>query len=425
MANQIENQWIANAINKFMLICQQLQEQISSASDGQILNSAERHLQANMRQLLNYVQQQALQEELQRRSQTQRFITCQRCGRRMRHRGYHNRSFISQIGYIRLRGPYLYCRCGNSHSIREIVSGQGNITTGLLELILRYSATMPSARVAKYLVKDFGLRFSDEYIRQLSIGYGQKLASLRNEHKSGGRWELSEQDLYGYADGVMINIRSEGWKECKLLQCEGPQNSQVRLRAVLGNSQKFGRMLRREAIGVGASKAGRIIFVMDAAAGFARQVGTNIPTARQIVDYWHACQHIADCAVVLYGQESRACQDWRSVHCELLRQQGPGPLQDVLGKQYKRFRKASKRQSLRKLMEFIERHRARMEYPAFIAEGLKVDSGPVESSCKAVIGGRLKGSGMRWSRQGANSMLELRTALFSDLWDDGITVLSA
>jgi len=103
----------------------------------------------------------------------------------MRHRGYHNRSFISQIGYIQLRGPYLYCRCGNSHSIREIVSGQGNITTGLLELILRYSATMPSARVAKYLAKDFGLRFSDEYIRQLSVAYGRKLATLRNEHKTG------------------------------------------------------------------------------------------------------------------------------------------------------------------------------------------------------------------------------------------------
>lgn len=425
MKSQIKNNWINQAVKQFKTICYQLQEQISSCSDGRLLDVAEQNLQEGMRKLTNQVQQQALQQEIQQRTQSQRYVTCQRCGCKMRHKGYHTRSFISQTGYIQLRGPYLYCRCGNNHSIREVISGQSNITSRLLELILRYNATMPSARVAKYLAKDFGLRLSDEYIRRLSLAYGQKLATLRNEHKAGSQWELSQKDLYGYADGVMINIRFEGWKECKLLQYEGPQSNQVRLRAVLGNSEKFGRMLRREAIGVGASKAGRITFVMDAAAGFARQVAKNIPTARQIIDYWHACQHIAECAGLLYGPSSKAGQKWRSVHCELLRQHGPGPLQDMLGKAYKRFRKRGKRQSLRKLTEFIERHRGRMEYPAFMAEGLKVNSGPVESSCKAVVQGRLKGSGMRWSRGGANSMLELRTALFSDLWDDSIRVLSA
>jgi hypothetical protein len=197
------------------------------------------------------------------------------------------------------------------------------------------------------------------------------------------------------------------------------------LRAVLGNSEKFGRMLRREAIGIGVSKAAQAVFVIDAASGFSRQVAKNMPTARQIVDYWHACQHIADCAGVLYGSDSKVGNNWRSIHCRLLREQGPGVLLANLQKCCHRFRKRTKRRKLLKLIEFIKRHRSRMEYPCFVAEGLKIDSGPIESSCKGVVQARLKSTGMRWSRKAANSMLELRTALFSDLWDNAIDALSA
>ncbi len=45
-------------------------------------------------------------------------------------------------------------------------------------------------------------------------------------------------------------------------------------------------------------------------------------------------------------------------------------------------------------------------------------SGPIESSCKNVVQQRMKGCGMRWSRKGASAMLEVRCALYSDIWED-------
>jgi len=425
MKAQTKNDWINQAMKQFKAVCQRLQEQLSAAGDGAMLNAAEQSLKTTMAELTKQIQQKALQEELDKRTKSQRYIICPMCGCKMRHKGYHTRSFISQLGHIQLRGPYRYCRCGNSRTIGELVSGLSNIASGLLELVLRYCAAMPFAEVSKYIAKDFGLRLSDEYIRQISLDYGQKVAGLRDKHQAGGRWELSEKDLYGYADGVMINIRSEGWKECRLLRYEASLDRRARLRAVLGNSEKFGRIIRREAIGIGASSAKQIVFVMDAALGFSRQVNKNIPAARQIIDYWHVCQHIAECAMVLYGPSNRSADDWRSICCRLLREQGPGLLLDKLQRVHSRFHKQSKRWSVTKLMKFIKRHRNRIEYPSFIAEGLKVDSGPVESSCKGVVQHRLKGPGMRWSRKGAISMLELRTALFSDLWEDTINALSA
>jgi hypothetical protein len=51
------------------------------------------------------------------------------------------------------------------------------------------------------------------------------------------------------------------------------------------------------------------------------------------------------------------------------------------------------------------------------AKGLFYGSGVVEAGCKAVVGQRLKQSGMFWSEAGAKSILDLRCLLMSNLWD--------
>jgi len=60
-----------------------------------------------------------------------------------------------------------------------------------------------------------------------------------------------------------------------------------------------------------------------------------------------------------------------------------------------------------------------------IADGYRVDSGPIESACKNVVQARMKMAGMRWSRVGAIAMLEVRTALMSDLWKKTIRQIAA
>jgi hypothetical protein len=52
------------------------------------------------------------------------------------------------------------------------------------------------------------------------------------------------------------------------------------------------------------------------------------------------------------------------------------------------------------------------------AEGWDIGSGMVESACKHLIGTRQKGPGMRWSRRGANTVAQVRVALFNQRWDD-------
>jgi hypothetical protein len=379
-----------------------------------------------MRELGRFVEQHAVQEELDRRTAGKAYRTCEQCGSRMRHRGRHGRNFGTRWGFVRLEGIYYVCSCGHRHWITEVVSGPKKLSSDLLEMVLRWTAMMPPAKVSVFLKKDHHLYLSDETIRTLAISYGRKLGRCRDEAPVGGQWpDLSKDELYGYADGAMVYLRSEGWKECKVLRYEPKAGDRVRLRAALGKIDQFGRILRREAIHLGASSAKRITFVMDAAQGFSRQVTIQIPTARQIIDYWHACQHVAACAERLYGPHTPAAERWRSCLCHVLRERGPDAALDRLEITRRHFKNRPKQRAITQLKDFLHRHKDRMNYPQFLSQGYKIDSGPIESTCKSIIQARLKGPGMHWSRKGASAILELRTALFSDLWDDTIHALSA
>jgi hypothetical protein len=177
-------------------------------------------------------------------------------------------------------------------------------------------------------------------------------------------------------------------------------------------------MVRREAINLGASKSEEIVFLMDGAEGFHNHIKKNLPSARQIVDYWHVCQHISECAIELYPDEIKKSDKWRKKYCHMLREDGPSKLLRSLRISKSRTKSESKAGSLSRLINFLARRTDRIDYPMLLEMGYRVDSGPIESSCKNVVQRRMKGSGMRWSRKGASAMLEVRCALYSDIWED-------
>jgi hypothetical protein len=72
---------------------------------------------------------------------------------------------------------------------------------------------------------------------------------------------------------------------------------------------------------------------------------------------------------------------------------------------------------LRRAVNFLGRNAERMRYAEFIALGLPIGSGPVESACKNIVNARLKRSGMRWSMEGGQNVLNLRVHLKSDRWE--------
>ena len=73
--------------------------------------------------------------------------------------------------------------------------------------------------------------------------------------------------------------------------------------------------------------------------------------------------------------------------------------------------------ALRKLEAYLIRHQEGMWYPQAFAEGIDIGTGAIEKGGDLVICRRFKLRGMRWSRAGAEKVLQYRLLVLNDEWD--------
>ncbi len=136
----------------------------------------------------------------------------------------------------------------------------------------------------------------------------------------------------------------------------------------------------------------------------------------EILDYMHASEHVWQVAGVFFGEGSLDTHAWVGHVLKALREQGPTPLMDALGK----LRPHSSRQKreLQNAKDYFAANRDRMRYPEFLAQHLPIGSGVVEATCRSLVCQRTKDAGMRWTRSGAQAILNLRCLHLShpDRW---------
>ena len=178
--------------------------------------------------------------------------------------------------------------------------------------------------------------------------------------------------------------------------------------ASLVGADEFGVLARQAARQRGIALAGQVIYLGDGAAWVWEIARTCFPQAVQILDYYHASEHVVSLAKAVHADPGTAqnwALRWRSL---LYASQLDELLADV------RAATASPPpEAVQRELDYLERNRARMDYQHFRAQGWFIGSGVVEAGCKRVIGQRLKQSGMFWTEAGAAAVFSLRCALLS------------
>jgi len=188
----------------------------------------------------------------------------------------------------------------------------------------------------------------------------------------------------------------------------------------LESVESFAPLLRDEARRRGIGRAQKIVFIGDGAAWIWELARTHFPLAILILDFYHVMEYLHELSQLLYGKDTpwagRMKDQWKE-------QMQKDEVQAVIDTMKKRAAQLGETctetaQKIEEKIGYLENNKDKMKYGTFREQGLFYGSGVVEAGCRAVIGKRLKQSGMFWSQSGAENILALRCALMGNRWDE-------
>jgi hypothetical protein len=273
-------------------------------------------------------------------------------------------------------------------------------------------------------VKRWGGKLQALEALQQAKAYGFEEPETLDRNRSLGRMGVA-------MDGTMVHIRGEGWKELKVgcvfdiarrRQYDPHTKEMVELGSAVNNSyvahlggpEVFGRKLWAEARQRFWMHAEDSQVLGDGAVWIWNLTDEHFYTSHQLVDWYHATEHLANAAKTLHGEGAPAAHRWYR-HWETKLYQGHvDQLIRTLNKQA--CEQPPKAELLNKESGYFHNNRKRMNYLDLRSEGYPIGSGMVESGGKQYKA-RFCGPGMRWSRKGAERLLPIRTAILSSRFD--------
>lgn len=178
--------------------------------------------------------------------------------------------------------------------------------------------------------------------------------------------------------------------------------------------ENFAPRLYTEAMSRGAENAKQIVVLGDGAPWIWNMAEEHFPGATQILDYYHAKEHLCDLSKELFADEQKR-QDWLHPLSDLLWE---GRIGEIINQLRQLAVKGNKSKAVERTVRYFEKNIARMNYGEFRKNNMFIGSGVVEAGCKSLISQRLKQSGMHWSIRGANAIIALRCCVESNKFED-------
>jgi len=186
------------------------------------------------------------------------------------------------------------------------------------------------------------------------------------------------------------------------------------------NAEEFGKRIYLQAYQRGWSSAVKKVVLGDGAEWIWNLADLHFPGAIQIVDLYHAREHLWELARRLHPNDAVKQKAWMKKYQRRMLDKGKIEklvltLRDIDSTNPEVIEK------LRVEANYFQRNAERMRYPKFRRQHLFVGSGVIEAGCKTVVGSRLKQSGMFWTVRGANAIVALRccqlNGQFEDYWE--------
>ncbi len=364
------------------------------------------------------------------------------CGRLARSKGVQPRTLVTAHGPLTYKRACYYCSfCRHTFSPVDsaLEIDRGSTTTQVRLWVALLAGQLPFAQAATTLQMLTRVHLSAASVERLSVAIGTSLREDQQQqaqkHQVGDLPVPSDKRpkrLYIGLDGVFVPLR-DAWKKdksvgdlcCRYAECksgvvyEAFQNnegkdSRVRTHAYVATLDKvdrFAPLLGTLAHQHGHHLAKEVVVIGDGAAWIWQLAAKQFPGAVQIVDFFHAAEHLGKVAEARFGQEVGQGKVWLASRLEELK---TNKMDEVLA-QIKAWRPTSapKKQLRRNTYDYFVNNAERMRYETFLEKGYHIGSGVAEATCKHVVAQRLDQAGMHWRQESAEAIVALRAAQLS------------
>lgn len=365
---------------------------------------------------------------------------CPGCGIRRGVQEWRERRIRTRCGEVRYTRPWYWCRrCHRGWAPADEVLGvvpSQRVSAGLHQWLVWLGAVTDFREGSELLAEFTGVEVAPETLRQHTEGAGAALevvqqaacATVLATQAAAAPVAAAPGQLLVEADGVMVRYLDD-WHEVKVGLVAGYANGKTQAPSYVAAREPpdaFGRRLLTEAArrgaldvvgwtgplaGKGLAQLRSVVVIGDGAHWIWNLAAEHFGERVDIVDFYHASAHLWEVARTVFGAGTPQAQGWAEAQRTALLTHGADPVSAAL----EALTMASPEGTalLRRERGYFRSNRARMDYPAFRAQGLPIGSGAVESTAKHLVQLRMKRPGARWSERGAHGVLMVRTQRLS------------
>ena len=365
--------------------------------------------------------------------------------------GYRAKTITTVLGPVKLRRAYYHCAtCGAGvvPEDRALDIVNTSFSPGLRRMMAHVGGQGPFARGRVDIETLAGVKVRAKQIERVSEATGEQIQALANAEQEavwGGKlvgFPAAIPRLYIAIDGTGVPIVP---RELVGLQGKDPQSGKAKTREVklgcifsqtecdeegrairdegstsyvgaIEPAHAFGRRLYAEAVRRGVQHAKQVVVLGDGAPWIWNLAQEHFPNALEILDVYHAREHLSDLSKALHGAGTSVAKTWWQAHCKLL---NAGKIEELIAALARlEPHDEDLRDQVRREIGYFGTNALRMRYAHFRKQGLFIGSGVVEAGCRTVIGQRLKQSGMHWTVRGANQIIALRCCQMSGRWEE-------
>ena len=295
------------------------------------------------------------------------------------------------------------------------------------------------------LEKIKGIKSNADTIRQVAEYVGKKIFEIDTKeaqerydkmHKLPMLTEREKEDttLYILTDGAAVNTRIEDengstWRENKLVLAFTSKDMIKRKNgdhiitkkeygAYIGSVEEFKKYMLNVAIKAGYCKVKNVVIISDGATWIRKACEEIFPDATQILDKFHLEENIFTYAKYKFGDKKEEYTKWTKTIMEHIEKGNKEKAIKILKKEdYSKLPVG-----VPNILGYVENNIEKINYKEYKEKGYFVGSGAIESGNKIVLQRRCKQAGMRWSVDGAQYILTLKSKWESNLWDEEVVL---